>query len=156
MSRSLNRVKRHLATLGLEVEVLHLTTPTTTAREAADAMSCEVNQIVKSIVFAGMTSGEALVFLTSGGRRVDESRASLLAGEPLGKADAKFIREKTGFAIGGVSPFGHINPLRIFLDRHLCDFGTIWAAAGTPHHMFEIETSVLIAKSGATVADFSA
>ncbi len=156
MSKSLERVKRQLAELALDLEILHLRTPTTTALEAANAVSCQPDQIAKSVIFAGSTSGNAVLFLTAGGNRVDLARARELTGEPLGKADARFIRAQTGFAIGGVSPFGHIKPLRTFLDSRLTDFALIWAAAGTPHHMFQIKPQVLIEKTGAIVAHFAA
>ncbi len=155
MSKSLKRVKAHIADLGLEISILHVTVPTNTAQQAADVVGCEVDQIVKSVIFCGQTSGKAILFLTAGGNRVNVDAASRLAGETLGKADAALIREQTGFAIGGVSPFGHLNPIRTFLDPRLNDFQVIWAAAGTPHHMFDIATDVLIEKTGAEVAKFT-
>lgn len=155
MSKSLKRVKAHLEELGLPVHVLHVTVPTNTAQQAADAIGCEVDQIVKSVIFRGETSGEALLFLTSGGNRVDPDKAAEFAGEPLGKADAALIRAQTGFAIGGVSPFGHINPIRSFMDPRLLDFDLIWAAAGTPHHLFDIDPRLVLEKTGAKVAEFT-
>lgn len=155
MSKSLKRVKNHLAELGLEVDVLHVTVPTNTAQQAADVVRCSVDQIVKSVIFRGEDSGRAILFLTAGGNRVDVQAASGLAGEPLGKADAALIRAQTGFAIGGVSPFGHLNPIRAFMDPRLNDFAVIWAAAGTPHHMFDIAPDILADKTDATLADFT-
>lgn len=154
MSKSLARVKRHLVELGLNIDILHVTTPTHTARQAADAVGCTLDQIVKSVIFRGVRSNEAILFLTAGGSRVDPSRASDLAGEALGKADATLIREQTGFAIGGVSPFGHLRAIRAFMDRDLCPFDVVWAAAGTPHHMLPIDPMLLAAKTGAILADF--
>jgi len=92
-----------------------------TAQEAADALGCEVDQIAKSIVFKGQDSGRALLFVTAGGNQVDPAKAAELAGEPLGKADAALIRAQTGFAIGGVSPVGHITPTPAWFDRKLLD-----------------------------------
>jgi prolyl-tRNA editing enzyme YbaK/EbsC (Cys-tRNA(Pro) deacylase) len=156
MSKSLNRVKRHIDLLGLEVRILHMAETTRTAEDAAAAAGCSVDQIVKSIVFRGERVGAAILFLTAGSNRVDAAKASALAGEPLGKADAALVREQTGFAIGGVSPFGHLNPIRVFMDPRLMDFATVWAAAGTPFHVFEIAPAILADKAEAQIADFTA
>ena len=94
------------------------------------------------------------MFLTAGGNKVCAEKASALAGEVLGKADAALIRAQTGFAIGGVSPIGHLNPIRAFLDPRLLEFPTIWAAAGTPHHVFEMKSADLPPMTGAQAADF--
>ena len=80
-----------------------------------------------------------MLFLTAGGNRVDADKAAALAGEPLGKADAALIRAQTGFAIGGVAPVGHLNPIRAFLDPRLTEFDVVWAAAGTPRHVFPMD-----------------
>lgn len=155
MSKSLKRVKQHLSDLGITPDILHVTVPTNTAQQAADAIGIGVDQIVKSVIFRGETSDQTILFLTAGGNRVDAAKASDLAGEPLGKADAALIRAQTGFAIGGVSPFGHLNPIRAFMDLRLMEFATIWAAAGTPHHMFEIAPGILAEKTGALVSVFT-
>ena len=155
MSKSLNRVRRHMEELGLDVHIIQMADTTRTAEDAAAAAGCAVDQIVKSIVFRGETSGQAILFLTAGANRVDAAKASALAGEPLGKADAALVREQTGFAIGGVSPFGHLNPVRIFMDPRLLDFGAVWAAAGTPHHVFEIAPGKLADATGAKVSAFT-
>ena len=123
---------------------------------AADELGVEVDQIVKSIIFRGETSGEAVLFLTAGGNQVDPDKASKLAGEPLGKADAALVRSQTGFAIGGVSPVGHLNAIRTWMDPRLMDFDTVWAAAGTPHHVFRCTPSDLPTLSGAKVENFAA
>ena len=155
MSKSLKRVIAHMQDLGLASEILHVTVPTNTAQQAADVVGCQLDQIAKSVIFRGEESGTAILFLTAGGNRVDAAKASALAGEPLGKADASLIRNQTGFAIGGVSPFGHLNPIRAFLDPRLLEFEVIWAAAGTPHHMFDIAPDLLVKKTGAQVAGFT-
>jgi prolyl-tRNA editing enzyme YbaK/EbsC (Cys-tRNA(Pro) deacylase) len=155
MSKSLKRVRSHLADLGLKIDILEVTVPTNTAAQAAAALGCKVDQIVKSVIFLGLESGETVLFLTSGSQRVDVEQATLLAAEPLGKVDAAIIRTQTGFAIGGVSPFGHLNPIRAFFDPHLLAFDVIWAAAGTPRHMFDIAPMLLVEKTGATVAPFT-
>ncbi|MFT4715503.1 MAG: prolyl-tRNA editing enzyme YbaK/EbsC (Cys-tRNA(Pro) deacylase) [Paracoccaceae bacterium] len=155
MGKSLKRVKAHIAALGLDLTILEVTVPTNTAQQAADALGCGVDQIVKSVIFCGAHTGKAILFLTSGSNRVDVEAASALAGQPLGKADAALIRAQTGFAIGGVSPFGHLNQIQTFMDRHLLDHGILWAAAGTPHHMFDISPNVLADKTNAQVANFT-
>ncbi|WP_121065071.1 YbaK/EbsC family protein [Chachezhania antarctica] len=154
MSKSLKRVRAALEAAGLEPDIRE-TALARTAADAANALGCEVDQIAKSIIFAGETSGEAILFLTAGAHRVDADAASALAGERLGKADAGLVRAQTGFAIGGVSPVGHLTPPRAFFDRRLLAFDTIWAAAGTPHHVFASEPQRLAKMAGARVADFS-
>ncbi|SFT75573.1 YbaK/EbsC family protein [Sedimentitalea nanhaiensis] len=154
MSKSLNRVRAALQAAGIEPQIRE-TALARTAADAAAAVSCNVDQIAKSIIFRGETSTRAILFLTAGGSRVDAVKAAHLAGEPLGKADAGLVRTQTGFAIGGVSPVGHLNPIRAFLDPRLLDFPVIWAAAGTPHHVFSVEPAILQQISDAQVADFS-
>ena len=155
MSKSMGRVRRALQEAGLAIEIRELG-EARTARQAADVAGCELDQIVKSIIFAGENSGQAVLFLTAGGNQVDGTRASALAGEALGKADAALIRAQTGFAIGGVAPVGHLNPIRAFLDPRLMEFATIWAAAGTPHHIFQIAPADLHRLTGAELAGFTA
>lgn len=154
MSKSLKRVKADLERLGIPLEIQEMPDTTRSAADAANAAGCGVDQIVKSIVFRGETSDSVYLFLTAGSNQVDPTQSAALAGEPLGKANAAFIRAKTGFAIGGVSPFGHLTPPRIFLDRSLLTHDHVWAAAGTPRHVFEIAPERLAAASGAEVADF--
>lgn len=153
MSKSLKRVRTALE----DVSTIVLETgPATTAQMAADVLGVDLDQIAKSIVFRGEDSGTAILFITAGGNMVDHAKASKLAGEPLGKADAQLIREQTGFAIGGVSPVGHLNPIRAFLDPRLMDFSLVFAAAGTPRHVFSVAPADLERISGASCADFTA
>lgn len=152
MSKSLARVR--IALEGISAIVLE-TGEARTAQMAADELGVEVDQIAKSIIFRGMDSGEAILFITAGGNQVDHAKAAALAGEPLGKADAALIRAQTGFAIGGVSPVGHLNPIRAFFDPHLLDFSLVWAAAGTPRHVFSVSPGDLARLSGAETADFT-
>jgi prolyl-tRNA editing enzyme YbaK/EbsC (Cys-tRNA(Pro) deacylase) len=154
MSKSLRRVQASASTLGLHIEIRELTVSTRTAAEAAQAVNCHPDQIVKSILLRGCNSDQAILFLTAGGNRVCPSRAALLAGEPLGKADAGLIRRQTGFAIGGVSPLGHLTPVRCFADPRLLEFDLVWAAAGTPRHMFCIAPGTLLAAIAAQTGDF--
>lgn len=154
MSKSLKRVHAALVAAGLEPEIRE-TALARTAADAAAALGCQVDQIAKSIIFGGANSSQAILFLTAGGNRVDEAKAAKLAGEPLGKADAALIRAQTGFAIGGVSPIGHLNPIRAFLDPKLMGFDVIWAAAGTPHHVFPATPPEIQRISNAQLADFT-
>ncbi len=154
MSKSLKRVRAALEGHGLTPEIRELT-QARTAQEAADGVGCELDQIAKSIIFRAETSGTAVLFLTAGGNQVDAAKASALAQEPLGKADAALIRAQTGFAIGGVAPIGHLSPIRAFWDPRLSDFAEIWAAAGTPRHVFALPPAVLLQISGAQTADFT-
>ncbi len=137
MSKSLKRVIGALEAAGMTADIQELGLART-ARQAADVAGCDVDQIAKSMIFRGEASGEAILFLTAGGNQVDTAKASAVAGEALGRADAALVRTQTGFAIGGVAPVGHLNPIRAFLDPRLMEFTQIWAAAGTPHHIFPI------------------
>ena len=155
MSKSVKRVEAALAAAGVAVRILDLG-DCRTAADAAASAGCALDQIAKSIIFQGQDSGHCLLFLTAGGNRVDPDRAAELAGEPLGKADAALIRAETGFAIGGVAPLGHLRVLRAFWDPRLDDFDLIWAAAGTPRHVFAIAPAQLRAITGAEAGDFTA
>lgn len=154
MSRSLARVERALADAGLPVKVIEAG-ECRTAQDAANAVGCEVDQIAKSIIFRGEASGHVVLFLTAGGNRVDPEKASAVAGQTLGKADAALIRAETGFAIGGVSPVGHLTEITAYWDPRLSEFDTVWAAAGTPRHVFAVNPAALLAATGARVADFT-
>ncbi len=155
MSKSLKRVRAALEAAGLPNE-LRETDGAHTAQMAADAVGCELDQIAKSIIFCGQTSGKAILFLTAGGNQVDIDKASALAGEPLGKADAALVRAQTGFAIGGVSPVGHLSPIKAFIDTQLMTFDVVWAAAGTPNHVFAIDPKLLPDLTDASKAEFTA
>lgn len=153
MSKSLNRVKRALAAHGLPAEIREVG-QARTAADAAAAVNCQVNQIAKSIIFRGMQSDTALLFLTAGANQVCAEKAGAIAGEPLGKADAGFVRAQTGFAIGGVAPIGHLTPPMVWFDTTLSGFATVWAAAGTPRHVFALAPNDLLRITSAQVADF--
>lgn len=154
MSKSLARVAAALKDAGIETEIREMG-DTRTAADAAAAVGCEVDQIAKSIIFRGEESGHVVLFLTAGGNRVDAAKATALAGQPLGKADAALIRAETGFAIGGVAPVGHLSEIAAFIDPRLLEFDTVWAAAGTPRHVFAITPADLLRVSGARQADFT-
>jgi prolyl-tRNA editing enzyme YbaK/EbsC (Cys-tRNA(Pro) deacylase) len=155
-SASVGRVRAEASRLGLAIEPVRLEEGTRTAADAARACGCALDQIVKSIVFRARGSDRHLLFLTAGGNRVDAAKASALAGTPLEKADAGGVRAATGFAIGGVAPLGHLAPIATWLDPRLLAFDTVWAAAGTPHHVFEVAPARLAEAVGARVADFTA
>ncbi len=154
MSKSLKRVTKALHDAGLDITPIEMGAETRTAQQAADAAGCHLDQIAKSVIFAGQTSGQAILFITAGGNQVDSDKAAQVAGEPLGKADAALIRAQTGFAIGGVAPVGHLNPIRAFMDQRLLEFDEIFAAAGTPRHIFPISPTTLVKISAAQHADF--
>jgi prolyl-tRNA editing enzyme YbaK/EbsC (Cys-tRNA(Pro) deacylase) len=133
-----------LKPLGLSGQVVEFEQTTRTAADAAAAIGCEVGAIVKSIIFKTKHSGQAVLVLTSGSNRVSEPIVESLVGEALGKADADFVRAATGFAIGGVPPFGYARLKHTYIDEALMHFETIWAAAGTPNAVFPLTPAELI------------
>jgi prolyl-tRNA editing enzyme YbaK/EbsC (Cys-tRNA(Pro) deacylase) len=155
MSKSLNRVTAALQAAGLTITPLEMSSETRTAAQAATAAGVALDQIVKSILFAGATSGRLYLFLTAGGNQVNPALATALAGEPLARAEIDAVRRITGFAIGGVAPLGHLTPLPSWIDPRLLDFPVIWAAAGTPRHIFPIAPADLHRLTGATLAPFT-
>jgi len=144
LSASARRVQDALHEFGLMLEVVELPASTRTSSEAALAVGCAVGQIAKSLVFRGDQSGKAVLVIASGAHRVDEARLASTLGEPAMKADAEFVRRHTGFAIGGVPPVGHAEPMRIFIDEALLQHDEIWAAAGTPHAVFRLSPADLL------------
>ncbi|MFY0660127.1 MAG: YbaK/EbsC family protein [Shimia sp.] len=154
MSKSLKRVRAALEAAGKEIDIRE-TDGARTAQMAADAVGCEVDQIAKSIVFQNADTGEVVLFLTAGGRQIDTKTAEALLGAPLTRADANVVRKQTGFAIGGVSPVGHLSPIQAFMDTRLTDFAEIWTAAGTPNHVFCLSPEDLQQISGAKTCNFS-
>ncbi len=123
-----------------------------TAQQAADALGIAVGQIAKSIVFRRLKDDVAVLVVTSGDQRVDEKKVEALVG-PLGRADAAFVKAKTGFSIGGVSPLAHATPCVTLIDQELFRFEDIWAAAGHPHGVFQLRPQDLVDLSGAPVAN---
>ncbi|MFM7333841.1 MAG: YbaK/EbsC family protein [Tabrizicola sp.] len=154
MSKSLARVTAALQAAGIASSPVEAKGEIRTAEAAAADAGVHVDQIVKSILFQG-AGGGLFLFLTAGGNRVDAAKATALAGEPLSRAEVEVVRRITGFAIGGVAPLGHLTPSPTFLDPRLLEFPQVWAAAGTPRHMFQITPQDLIRATGATVADFT-
>ncbi len=138
LSSSAQKVQDALKSLGLSGKVVELPDSTRTAKEAAQTIGCTVEQIVKSLVFKGKNSHKPLLVVASGPNRVNEKRLGELAGEPIEKADADFVRQRTGFVVGGVPPLGHAERLDIFIDEDLLQYPELWAAAGTPHAVFPL------------------
>lgn len=144
------RVEAALAAGGIAAAIIEYPSGTKTAADAAAAVGCTVGQIAKSIIFRASPSDRVVLVLTSGANRVDESKvatglADVLAGDRLVKADAAFIREQTGFAIGGVAPVGHVTPPVIAMDEDLMQHAQLWAAAGTASTVFQITPQQLVA-----------
>jgi prolyl-tRNA editing enzyme YbaK/EbsC (Cys-tRNA(Pro) deacylase) len=143
LSSSAQKVQQALAGFGLDCRVKELSASTRTADEAAQAVGCDVGQIVKSLVFRGKTSGACVFVVASGANRVNEKLLAALIGEKIDKADADFVRDQTGFAIGGVPPVGHLSPLQTFIDEDLMQYQELWAAAGTPNALFSLTPAQL-------------
>ena len=146
------RVAQELQRLGHPHAPVMLDDAARTAQQAADALGVGVGQIAKSIIFRRKDDDMAVLVITSGDRRVDEKKVAALVGK-LGRADAEFVRTRTGFAIGGVSPVAHATPPVTLIDRELFRFDEIWAAAGHPHGVFRLRPQDLVALTGAPVAD---
>jgi prolyl-tRNA editing enzyme YbaK/EbsC (Cys-tRNA(Pro) deacylase) len=153
LKESARRVQEALAARGFDFQVREFPASTRTSAEAAAAIGCAVGQIAKSLIFRAKTSGRPVLALASGANRVDEKALAGLVGEPIGRADADFVRQATGFAIGGVPPLGHATPPVVLIDRDLLAFEEIWAAAGTPNAVFRLTPDVLTAVTGGQVAD---
>jgi prolyl-tRNA editing enzyme YbaK/EbsC (Cys-tRNA(Pro) deacylase) len=149
------RVREALAARGLASEVVELAASTRTAEEAAAAVGCQVAQIVKSLVFRQVATDAPLLVLVSGVNRASEERLAALVGGPVARADADFVRERTGFAIGGVPPLGHAAPLPTLVDRDLLSYPVVWAAAGSPHAVFPVAPADLQRITGGQVAELA-
>ena len=152
LSPSAQKIQEQIKSLGYDYTVIEHAESTRTAQEAAYRAGCELGQIVKSLIFRGKESSKPILVLTSGANRVDEKRIAEYAGEAIGRADADFVRAVTGFAIGGVPPFGHLQKLETYFDEDFLQYDTIWAAAGTPNAIFEVKTSDLQKMTDAKIA----
>jgi prolyl-tRNA editing enzyme YbaK/EbsC (Cys-tRNA(Pro) deacylase) len=153
---SAQRVQALLRAAGHSGEVVEFAETTRTAADAAAAIGCVVAQIAKSVIFRARPSDRPVLVLASGGNRVNEKLVAerLVAkglGDGIARADADFVRDKTGFAIGGVPPIGHATPAIVFVDRDLLRFPQIWAAAGTPYAVFSLTPDELIRLTGGEV-----
>jgi prolyl-tRNA editing enzyme YbaK/EbsC (Cys-tRNA(Pro) deacylase) len=148
---SAGRVQAALTALGFANQVVELPDATHTAAEAATAVGCTIGQIAKSLVFATQPTGRPLLVIASGSNRVNEARLAALVGEALQKPAADFVREQTGFVIGGVPPIGHNQPLLTLIDEELTHYAEIWAAAGHPHAVFKLTPDELVRMTGGQV-----
>jgi prolyl-tRNA editing enzyme YbaK/EbsC (Cys-tRNA(Pro) deacylase) len=138
LSPSSQKVQDLLLSLGYDCQVQESTTTTRTASDAAELVGCHVGQIVKSLIFKGSTTSKPILVLTSGANRVNEQLISTYAAEPILRADPEFVRATTGYAIGGVPPIGHLQPMETYLDEDLMQYPSIWAAAGTPNSLYKL------------------
>lgn len=156
LSPSARRVQAYLDSFGIALEVVEFPSSTRTAQEAADSVGCHVAQIAKSLVFRRKDTSAPLLVIASGANRVDMAKVSALLGAPVAKADADFVREATGYAIGGIPPCGHARAIETILDIDLMDMEVIWAAAGTPNAVFRLTPSELEQITGGRAADIKA
>jgi prolyl-tRNA editing enzyme YbaK/EbsC (Cys-tRNA(Pro) deacylase) len=151
LNPSAQKVQESLNALGFSNQVTELQSTTRTSAEAAQAVGCQVEQIAKSIVFQGKNSHKPILVIASGPNRVNEKRIAELISESLGKADADYVRNHTGFVIGGVPPIAHLEKLEIFIDEDLLQYEEIWAAAGNPNAVFRLTPSDLVKMTGGRV-----
>ena len=138
LSTSVRKVEKALKAHGLECQVLNMKETTRSAQDAANSLGCRVEQIVKSLVFMTKKTKKPILVIASGANRVNIKKIRNLLSEPIKMADPDFVRAKTGFAVGGVPPLGHSNPLATFIDEDLLKYPEIWAAAGTSSTMFKL------------------
>ncbi len=152
LPEGVQRVSRALQDAGHAHAPVMLDGAARTAQEAADGLGVQLGQIAKSVIFRRKQDSVAVLVVTSGDRRVDEKKVAALVGK-IGRADADFVKSQTGFTIGGVSPVAHLNPPVTLLDQDLWRFEVVWAAAGHPHGVFELQPEDLKRLTGAPVAD---
>jgi prolyl-tRNA editing enzyme YbaK/EbsC (Cys-tRNA(Pro) deacylase) len=151
LKSSAQKVQEALQNRGLNCDVVQMQKTTRTAIDAAQAVGCEVGQIVKSLIFKSKRSRKPILVVASGANRINEKVLAWHISEPVKMATPEFVREMTGFAIGGVPPIGHLQPLTIFIDEDLLQFEEIWAAAGTPHAVFKLTPDELKRITNGTV-----
>ena len=156
LSRSAQVVQDALAARGFPHQVVESEHPTRTAKEAAQAVGCGVGQIAKSLVFRRARTGRCVLIVASGSNRVDEAKLASEVGEAIEKPDADFVRERTGFAIGGVPPLGHREALEVLIDEDLLKHEEIWAAAGNPNALFRLAPADLLEMTGGRVVSIRA
>jgi prolyl-tRNA editing enzyme YbaK/EbsC (Cys-tRNA(Pro) deacylase) len=151
LQKSAERVQKVLDKFGAKLEVVEMSASTRTSQEAANAVGCQVSQIAKSLIFKTENTERPVLVIASGTNRVNEKKMSDLVGERLEKADAKFVLENAGFAIGGIPPIRRENYAAVYMDEELLKYEDIWAAAGTPHAVFKVSPNVLSDISGASI-----
>ena len=147
-------MREALARAGLADTIVELPGAARTARAAADFLGCDVGQIANSLVFRAEARDAAMLVMSSGARRVDVARLAALAGEPVGKADAEFVRRHTGFVIGGVAPVGH-GLKKTYVEKSLAAYRELWAAAGHPHTVFRLTYEDLVRITGGAEVDLA-
>lgn len=152
LSPTAQRVQDVLDAAGVATTIVEYDVPARTSAQAAEVLGCSVGQIAKSLVFK-TRSGRPVLVIASGANRVDEAKVAALVGEAIGKADATFVRDATGYAIGGIPPLGHAQRLVPLIDRDLLAYDVVYAAGGTPHAMFPVTPEALVRVSGGTPAD---
>jgi prolyl-tRNA editing enzyme YbaK/EbsC (Cys-tRNA(Pro) deacylase) len=150
------RVRAALDAAGVASAIVELPGAARTAQAAAAYLGCDVAQIANSLVFCAQRTGGAVLVMSSGARRVDTARLAQVVGEPIGKADAAFVRERTGFAIGGVAPVGHATPVAAYVEKSLAGHAEIWAAAGHPHTVFQLTYEELLRITGGRAVEVAA
>jgi len=156
LSDAAQRVQGALRAGGFTNTVIELAVPVKTAAAAAEAVGCTPAQIVKSLVFRGAASGVPVLVVASGAHRVSEAKLQMLLGEPVRIGDPRFVREVTGFAIGGIPPIGHTRRLDTVVDAHLLALDGLWAAAGHPNSLFALSAEELVRMTGGRVAEVAA
>jgi prolyl-tRNA editing enzyme YbaK/EbsC (Cys-tRNA(Pro) deacylase) len=153
---SMARVARAAAEAGLDIRILKMAQSTRTAQEAADAARCNVSQIVKSLVFENLATGKLNLMLVSGAHNADMDYISEHYGLSFARCEVRRVRDETGFAIGGVAPIGHLNPITVYMDRTLLDHAEVWAAAGRPDSVFSVNPQALASAIKADLIDVRA
>ena len=155
LSASAQKVQDDLRARGFGNTVIELEVPVKTAAAAAEGVGCEVAQIVKSLVFRGTHTGDAVLVVASGANRVDTAKLAALLGEDVAMADPRLVRELTGFAIGGIPPVGHTSPLPVYIDQHLTTLPDLWAAAGHPNSLFRLTPDELVRMTNGRVCELA-
>lgn len=154
LPESAQRVADLLTAIGHDKSVVMLAETGKTSVEAAAGLGCSVAEIAKSIVFRRLADDAAVMVVASGSNRVDEAKVAAIVG-PLGKADARFVKERIGYAIGGVCPIGHVGKTLMLIDQDLLQLGSVWAAAGHPHAVFNLTPQQLVTMTAAPVVDIA-
>ena len=150
---SMARVAQAAEASGLKIRILKMAQSTRTAQEAADAVGCDVGQIVKSLVFENAATKQLNLMLVSGAHNADMDYISDVYDLKFTRCEVRRVRDETGFSIGGVSPIGHLNPIAVYMDRALLEHGEVWAAAGRPDSVFSVDPQALAAAIGADMID---
>ena len=151
LSSSAKKIQDALTAMGATGKVVELPASTRTSAEAAAAIGCSIKQIAKSIIFRSVATGRPVMVIASGPNRVNEEKIRGIIGEGIEKADAEFVKKATGFAIGGIPPIGHAEPIITIIDEDLLKLDEIWAAAGTPNAVFNLNPAHLGQMTGGTV-----